>query len=193
LKGRSEILSFLISNHENMLSSKDNSGKTPFLVAAIGGHVSSLKLILESHKKSIKDTDSKENNALHLACKHHHLKAATFIFETDEHLINVQNKHGDTPLHLAIQNEPTKVQEFNTDLVAFLIAQKADPSIKNEDGQNVMHICSKKQAKFQAKVILEPMDKELFDQMRQSTGQQWRHSFAHFVFVSMRGNNCVVC
>src|SRR5436190_9735469 len=112
-KGDTDIFVSLMKNKTN-LNIKDKDGNTLFHIAAKYGHRDLIKL-LATYDISEGKMDS----------------LWQFFFGTKRPDINSQNNNGDTPLHYATENNDFQI-------IALLLWNKADPSIRNKKNYTVL-------------------------------------------------------
>ena len=132
--GQYEIAKFLITNHSHQFSidHRNYRGLTAFHCACMCGHVRIAKLIAiiafeDKGKNALVDDYS--NTFLHIAAQQGKYEIAKFLIAdySNQCPIDHRNSQGQTALHCACIGGHTRVAKF-------LVANKADITIRDEDG-----------------------------------------------------------
>eukprot|EP00118_Oscarella_pearsei_P021823 m.248150 g.248150 ORF g.248150 m.248150 type:complete len:167 (+) comp40281_c1_seq32:1831-2331(+) len=133
--GHSEIVSMLIENKAN-LESLGEHGRTPFLVACIGGDVETLN-VLKKNNCNTSAKDKFQNEALHLASWKGKPEAVDWILKNLTSIrIDEQGQLGRTALHMASVEGHSKI-------VSTLLKNGADFKSLDMDGRTPLQLaCS---------------------------------------------------
>lgn len=134
-KGENVLAKLLIECGAEINSTSDN-GFTPLHIAAIHGHVHTVKTLLSNGAQIDGLTEQLGKNALHLACERNQLEIVKFLVDNGLDVNIATVDYGITPLYLACKNG-------NITLAKYLIENNAHPEKKNvEDGLSPMDIAS---------------------------------------------------
>merc|ERR1712001_446394 len=142
-------------------------GDTALLDAAKKGNLTRVQKLLTPENINCRDSQGRNSTPLHLAAGYNNLEVADFLLENGAD-VNAQDKGGLIPLHNAssyghldiaalliryhtIVNATDKwgftplheaAQKGRTQLCALLLAHGADPTLKNQEGQTPLDLCS---------------------------------------------------
>jgi ankyrin repeat protein len=193
-----------INDHPSLVSKPNNHGQTPLFFAIRSGS-SSFKLSLVTELLTIckgvnvNIQDSKGNTPMHFASSHYNSGVFGLLLDKGGRL-DVTNVQKQLPIHLATKNEASMVAFLcqsrfpidvnikdaagNTPLllsptdgvIQLLLADGADPSIKNNDGRTVLHNDSHSFSSATAEILLSiPKVKALATAIVTSTKQTPLH------------------
>lgn len=142
-------------------------GDSALLDAAKKGNLSRVQKLLTPENINCRDSQGRNSTPLHLAAGYNNLEVAEFLLENGAD-VNAQDKGGLIPLHNAssyghldiaallirystVVNATDKwgftpiheaAQKGRTQLCALLLAHGADPTLKNQEGQTPLDLCS---------------------------------------------------
>ncbi|XP_067653193.1 ankyrin-3-like [Haliotis asinina] len=127
-----EIVKHVLKLHSLDINCRGYKGRTPLLVAAVYSTYDVFKLLLESGANlSVADSDG--NSILHFALMGEDEKILKHILKLHVVDINCRGSKGMTPLLLAARQNTFGVFQL-------LLESGADPSVVNNDGDNVLHL-----------------------------------------------------
>ena len=121
----------------------DNRGVTPLHIACRYGR----KTVIEHLWKPMLQVNDEGDTVMHKAAFNHHHKAVSVLLEGEKHLISTldgrlverQNHNGNTPLHELTKKNPCKDRVCNQKILETFIRDRADPKVKNQDGESFLH------------------------------------------------------
>ena len=142
-------------------------GDPALLDAAKKGNLARVQKLLSPENINCRDSQGRNSTPLHLAAGYNNLEVAEFLLENGAD-VNAQDKGGLIPLHNAssyghldiaallirfstVVNATDKwgftplheaAQKGRTQLCALLLAHGADPTLKNQEGQTPLDLCS---------------------------------------------------
>ena len=129
--GKYEITEFLITNYSNQcpIDHRNCRGLTALHYACMRGHVRIAKLIANKAFEEKAFIDERGNTLLHIAAQHGHHKTVELLIADygNQCPIDHRNSQGQTALHCACIGGHTRVSKF-------LVANNADITIRDEDG-----------------------------------------------------------
>ena len=126
------LINVLAKKHAVDIDARDNKGQTSFMRSAIEKNYESMNTLINLGV-NIRITDTLNENALHKIARTGDSKGAKIILTYDNELLIDRNKDGLTPLAVAAQHKN------NTDLLALLIAYKADVNTEDNNGLTPLH------------------------------------------------------
>ncbi|XP_046546810.1 ankyrin repeat domain-containing protein 50-like [Haliotis rubra] len=129
-----EIVRRVISDNISGINSTGSNGRTPLMVAAERGHTTVIG-VLKQHGCDLSVTDADRNNLLHIACLGGHDETVLHVLSLDLFDINCRGKGGRTPLMVA-------ALAGNRQVFDVLVRKGGDPSLVDDDGNNILHIAS---------------------------------------------------
>jgi len=132
--GKAEIVQILIV-YKQLINSRDKSGTTPLMQAARGGHVEACKILLKAGADPLL-TDNDGWNAMYYAAWKGKADIVQML-SVHKDLIDSTTKSGTTPLMTAAEQGYREVCEA-------LLKAGANPSMKDQNGQNAMRMAEKK-------------------------------------------------
>ncbi|XP_046558367.1 putative ankyrin repeat protein RF_0381 [Haliotis rubra] len=133
--GSVKMVKCLLSIDIIHINSRGCYGNTPIMTAASRGHRAVFELLVKNQADlSLVNEDG--NNVLHVACIHGSASIVNFILLKHVVDINGRGKYGRTPVMLAA--------EFgNSDVFELLVQHGADVTLRDDDGNNILHVsCS---------------------------------------------------
>jgi ankyrin repeat protein len=102
--GHEEVLTVLLS-HGAQANSKDGQGKTPLMMASLGGHMVGVQKLLQVvGNQGLADTDEDGWTALHFAASRGRTEVVTLLSSRGAK-VQSYNSEGNTPLMLACRND----------------------------------------------------------------------------------------
>ncbi|XP_046578811.1 ankyrin repeat domain-containing protein 50-like [Haliotis rubra] len=129
-----EIVRRVISDNIAGITSTGSNGRTPLMFAAERGHTTVID-VLKQHGCDLSVTDADRNNLLHIACLGGHDETVLYVLSLDLFDINCRGKGGRTPLMVA-------ALAGNRQVFDVLVRKGGDPSLVDDDGNNILHIAS---------------------------------------------------
>ena len=129
--GKLKLAQYLVEKYPDILTIRDKTGQSPYLVAGFSGSVELVKFLI-SQGCDVMDTDSDGQTVLHKACYQGKLELAHYIFEKYPDMLTIRDKGGRSPYLVAGYSG-------SVELVKFLISQGCDVIDKDSDGWNVLH------------------------------------------------------
>jgi cytohesin len=145
LHGQDIAMRFLIQKGED-IEARNAFGQTPMMLAAQEGHALSVEQLLIIGA-NIWAVDDEGDTVMHKAAFNHHHKVVSVLLEGEKHLISTldgrlverQNHNGNTPLHELTKKNPCKDRVCNQKILETFIRDRADPKVKNQDGESFLH------------------------------------------------------
>ena len=101
-KGKLELVQYLVDIYPEMLTIRDKTGRTPFLISGFSGSVELVKYLI-SRGYDVYDKDNDGWTVLHVACQQGCLEIVHYLVETFPDLLMLRNKRRQTPLKLAVK------------------------------------------------------------------------------------------
>ena len=129
--GKLELAQYLVDNFSDMLTIRDKTGQSPYLVAGFSGSVELVKFLI-SCGCDVMDKDSKGSTVLHKACATGKLELAQYLVESCPDLLTIRNNTGQSPYLVAGFSG-------SVELVKFLISRGCDVMDKDSKGSTVLH------------------------------------------------------
>ncbi|XP_062617080.1 E3 ubiquitin-protein ligase MIB2-like [Saccostrea cucullata] len=124
-----QTLKDIIKKHPNVVD-KTHDGRTALQVACYEGHVDVVKFLLDS-KADPNLKDAEGDSPLHYSAFGNEAKPMEELLKNDAS-VNVVNKKKQTPLLVS-------VGQHSQECVKVLLEHKANPSLKDNDGDTAMH------------------------------------------------------
>ncbi|XP_067669979.1 ankyrin-3-like [Haliotis asinina] len=134
LGGCVKIVQRVIADNVARLTSTGSNGRKAFMFAAERGHIKVID-VLKQHGCDLSVTDADRNNLLHIACLGGHIETVLYVLGLELFDINCRGKCGRTPLMVA-------ALEGNRHVFDVLVRKGGDPSLVDDDGNNILHIAS---------------------------------------------------
>ena len=131
-EGKLELAQYLVENYSDMLTIRDKTGRSPYLVAGYSGSVE-LVSYLTSKGCDVMDKSSNRWTVLHNACKKGKLKLVQYLSENHSEMLTVRNKAGQSPFLVSVYSG-------SVELIKFLISRGCDVMDADSDGQTAFHI-----------------------------------------------------
>lgn len=111
-----------------LLSNADLEGDLPIHLCAGRGHLDILRLLLQ-YDAVLTESNKEKKTVLHFAASQGRVEMTQFILQNVNYeFINQQDIDGNTALHVAAMNDRDSI-------VRLLIEYKADPNIRNNNGE----------------------------------------------------------
>ncbi|KAK1496691.1 hypothetical protein CCUS01_13270 [Colletotrichum cuscutae] len=124
------------------LEIRDNSGRTPLLLASINGFLKGAKLLIDAGANRNAQTFESKSTPLIAACSWGYQDVVEALLDHDSSNpsrradLNLQNADGATALHVAIIEGRHKIAEL-------LLNVGVDVTIKDNNGQSTLHLASR--------------------------------------------------
>ena len=128
IKGDPETVKLLIENGAK-IHVVDDSGETPFEIAANSGKPETLHILLSRDAKLIEAVDSRKRTALHWACEWGNNDCVQFLLDHGSDIKAVDNR-GSNALHIAITSGEWKPSQSTTEI---LLKHTAEDGFDNRD------------------------------------------------------------
>jgi ankyrin repeat protein len=125
----------LLKDNANLVSSRNENGVTPLLLALQEGHMEVAKLLLAKGAEiNAKDSDDDDKTPLHWAAQHDHIDVAKLLLANHAD-VNAKDVGGYTPLLWAAQKN-------YLDMAGLLLAGGAEVNAKANDGMTALHLAA---------------------------------------------------
>lgn len=118
------------------VDARNGDGETSALLAASRGHSEVLALV-EHHGASLEAVDSRGVGVLHKACQACQGGTASVLLEAYGISADKADPTGTTPLHLAARGGDASLAQLLTGPIG-----RADPSLRDGDGNQALHIAA---------------------------------------------------
>ncbi|XP_071109961.1 ankyrin repeat domain-containing protein 50-like [Haliotis cracherodii] len=132
LGGSCEVVKYIVSRKIIDINSRGQYGRTPVMIAAEKGHREVLDLLMKEGG-DLTQLDDDGENILHVACMLDHVEMVKYVMSLHIVDINSRGSFGRTPLMTAASGG-------HRDLFEKLVENGADMSLKDEDGEDILHI-----------------------------------------------------
>ena len=96
LEGKTELVEYLVENYPDMLTLRDETGKSPFLYTGFFGSVELVEYLI-SKGCDVYEKDNKEETVLHHACQKGKLVLVQYLVENYPDMLTIRNKTGYSP------------------------------------------------------------------------------------------------
>ena len=131
-KGKLELVQYLVDNHPDMLTIRDKTGQSPFILTGFSGSVELVKY-LKSRGCDVYDKGNDGWTVLHTACDKGKLELVQYLVDNYSEMLTIRDKTGISPfLQTGFSG--------SVELVKYLISRGCDVYEKNNNGWNVLHI-----------------------------------------------------
>ncbi|XP_046370254.2 ankyrin-2-like [Haliotis rufescens] len=130
--GNVQIVKYVLNQNIVDVNSKEYSGLTPAMEAAVGGHKAVFYLLLEK-RPDLSQPDDHDNNLLHMACEGGNVELVKYVLALNSVDINSRTEDGRTPAMIA-------ASKGHKDMLKLLVNKGADLSLVNSHGEDVLHI-----------------------------------------------------
>jgi len=125
----------LLKDNANLVSSRNENGVTPLLLALREDHMEVAKLLLaKGSEVNAKDSDDDDKTPLHWAVQNDHIDAAKLLLANHAD-VNAKDVGGYTPLLWAVQKN-------HLDMAELLLADGAEVNAKANDGITALHLAA---------------------------------------------------
>ncbi|XP_067661926.1 ankyrin repeat domain-containing protein 50-like [Haliotis asinina] len=136
LKGRLEVLMYILSLSTVDINSRDVRQKTPVMTAAESGQKEVVELLVE-RGANLSLVCDRGRNILHLACSRGHMEVVKYILS--QNIVDINSRVGSKKTSAMIAGE-----YGYKDVVELLVDNGADLSLVCDNGINILHLaCSK--------------------------------------------------
>ncbi|XP_046583700.1 ankyrin repeat domain-containing protein 27-like [Haliotis rubra] len=126
------IVKDILSHDIIDVNSREQSGRTPLMLAATKGHHEVFDLLVNKGAvMALVDDDG--NNILHLACFGRNVKIVNFIVSENIVDVNSRGEHGRTPLMLA-------AMRGHRDVLDLLVSVGGTVGLLDHHGNNILHL-----------------------------------------------------
>ena len=129
--GNLQILQAIIMHNNDYVNDGDKTNWTPLYHAVANGHIEIINYLL-SIKADVCVKTVKGNNVYHRAANIGNLQSLQAIIMHNNDYVNDVDKMNRTPLYHAVSNGQIEI-------VNYLLSNKADVSVKADEGWNVYH------------------------------------------------------
>ena len=131
-EGKLDLVQYLVDNYPEMLTIRDKSGQSPFLVT---GYSCSVDLVTYLIAKGcdVMDMDNDGETILYNACKEGKLESVQYLVENYPDLLKIKNKIGQSPFVVSGVSG-------SKELVKYLISRGCDVMDKDNHERNILHI-----------------------------------------------------
>ena len=129
--GKLELVQYLVESYPDMLTIRDNSGKSPFLKAGFSGSVELVKYLISRGCNRF-EIDNRGWTILHFACQEGKLELVQYLVENYQDMLTIRNKIGQSPFI---------VTGFSgsVELVKYLISTGCGICDKDNNGRTILH------------------------------------------------------
>ncbi|XP_067661816.1 serine/threonine-protein phosphatase 6 regulatory ankyrin repeat subunit B-like [Haliotis asinina] len=134
-KGCVDVLKYLLSLNSLDINNRGWNKMTPVMLAADHGHKEVIELLL-NHRADLSISDKAGNNILHIACDSGHIDVVQYLLSLKLLGINSRGWNKRTPVMFA-------AEEGHKEVIELLINHRADLSIIDKGGNNILHIACK--------------------------------------------------
>ncbi|XP_067661560.1 ankyrin repeat domain-containing protein 50-like [Haliotis asinina] len=131
-KGCVDVLKYLLSLNYLDINSRGWNKMTPVMLAADHGHKEVIELLI-NHRADLSAIDKVGNNILHIACESGHVDVVQYLLSLKLLDINSRVWNNWTPVMSA-------TEEGHKEVIELLINHRADLSIIDKGGNNILHI-----------------------------------------------------
>lgn len=144
----------------------DNFGFYPIDLAFQINNNKKVSLLIDKNPKFINNNG---NTILHLSVLNNNLQICKYIFKNNYANIYISNNKGESALDIAFKNKFNNIIKLlladnpleqavyydNTDIVTDLISDNTNINNVNKDGDNLLHVASKRSSRRVAKLLIE--------------------------------------
>ena len=135
-KGKLELVQYLVDNYPDILTVRDKTGQSSFLLTGFSGSVELVKYLI-SRGCDVYDKDNNGNTVLHNACSHGKLNLVQYLVDNYPDMLTIRDK--------------TRISPFlqtgfsgSVELVIYLISRGCDVYDKDSSGRTVLHNACRK-------------------------------------------------
>ncbi|XP_046567997.1 ankyrin repeat and KH domain-containing protein mask-like [Haliotis rubra] len=129
-----EVLKYVLSQDTEDINSRANDNKTPVMVAGRRGHKDVVELFVK-RGANLSLTDRSKSNILHYACAGGHVEVTKYILSQNTVDINSRRNDNRTPVMIA-------GRWGHRDVVELLVDHRANLSLRDVHGYNILHLGS---------------------------------------------------
>ena len=148
-RGHGEVVKAIVQRGEHV-DAKTNEGYTALHIAVQSGHAEVVEALIGMGAAVQQKAGANGETPLHTAARILNGRACVEMLTKSGAQINAIEASGETPLHFA-------AREGFLDTVNLLLEDKADPTMQNVNGENVLHIAVKESRYVIARRIIEYM------------------------------------
>ena len=130
-KGKLELVQYLVDNFPDMMTVRDKTGQSPYLLTGFSGSVQIVKYLI-SRGCDVYDKDSNGRTVLHHACSYGKLELVQYLVDNYTDMLTIRNKTGQSPFLLIGFSG-------SVELVKYLISRECDVYDKDSSGRTVLH------------------------------------------------------
>ena len=136
VRGDVEKVTYLLSNEECDINSRNNFGNSPLHIACESGHLETVKVLLKFQKCDLNIQNSYGNTPLHIACYTSSFDIIKFLLEM-RCCTSIVNCKGETAQNIPLNDDGDYLLHIacwldDVDIVKYLIVdEKCDPNVQN--------------------------------------------------------------
>ncbi|XP_055588934.1 26S proteasome non-ATPase regulatory subunit 10-like [Uranotaenia lowii] len=146
LRGRELMVEELLKKAPQQLETHDDTGANPLILAALGGHLSTVRLLV-GQGAVINHRNLQGHSALQYACSKGHFEIAKFLLDEGADVNVTDNRH-DTALHRV-------ASQGRTEILKYLLEHSAKADVQNAEGNTPLHLACEDEQNSCALLLVE--------------------------------------